>query len=152
MFGSRLIVIPPSNKFKHRLSERHGAVAKLMLLNIINELAITEDWEVKYAVAVVFSAKNRLMRKAGFSPYQVVFGGDAPHIAVLTSQLGEGRMKLTTIAATSESDVLQRKEQIRSAAVAAFAWLDAHEKLRVAMGIRSRPPRLVLTAGTEVCW
>lgn len=36
--------------------------------------------------------------------------------------------------------------------MAAFAWLDSHERLRCAINARSHPPRYVLPPSTEVCY
>jgi hypothetical protein len=76
MIGVRLVVAPPSNKFKHEKAERRGAVAKLMLAKVVVELSLQEEWEVEHAVTSVFAAKNRMLRKSGYAPVQVVLGCD----------------------------------------------------------------------------
>eukprot|EP00974_Lingulodinium_polyedra_P003609 339586-Lingulodinium_polyedra.AAC.1 len=76
MFDIGVRVVPPSNKFKHGKCERHGAVAKLMLIKVIAELSLVEEWELRYAVTMVFAAKNRMIRRAGWSLVQVVLGVD----------------------------------------------------------------------------
>ena len=66
-----------SAKWKNAKAERHGAMAKIMLIRIIVELDLTEVSELRYAVQQVFSAKNRLLRSCGWSPLQAAQGRDS---------------------------------------------------------------------------
>ena len=66
--GIELDVVPPNAKWRAGLAERHGSIAKLMLLRMNETLVLTEDWEVHIAVTCVFAAKNRLHRSAGWAP------------------------------------------------------------------------------------
>ena len=60
-------------------------------------------------------------------------------------------MKYSTNAAITTDEEINRMERIRCAAISAFHWLDSHERLRVALNSRSKPPKLVaLTPGTQV--
>ena len=68
LYGVRAEVVQPAARFKHGLPERHGAVAKLMLLRVISQLTITTEIDLRYAVGMVFQAKKWLARSAGFSP------------------------------------------------------------------------------------
>ena len=52
-------VVPPHAKWRAVLAERHGAIAKLMLLRLNETVVLIHDCEVHIAVACVFSAKNR---------------------------------------------------------------------------------------------
>lgn len=69
----------------------------------------------------------------------------------LLQQVAEGDMKYSANAAITHDDEVNRMEQMRCAAISAFHWLDSHERLRVALNARSKPPKLVaLTPGTQV--
>ena len=76
VFDIRLTIIPTAAKFKAGLSERHGAILKLMVLRSIHELSVSKESELKLTVAMCCQAKNRLLRKCGRSPLQVVQGRD----------------------------------------------------------------------------
>ena len=58
---------------------------------------------------------------------------------------------MSTNHAITHDEEVNRMEQLRCAAMSAFQWLDSHERLRVALNSRSRPPKLFsLTPGTIV--
>ena len=96
-------------------------------------------------------AKNRLLRKCGKSPLQVVQGRDITVPSSLVQQIADGEVRMSTNHCLSHDEELNRIEQLRCAAISAFHWLDSHERLRVALNVRSRPPRLLaLTPGTQV--
>ena len=134
-------MVPPDNKFKHGKCERHGAVAKLMLMKVIHELAIVDEQELRYAVGMVFQAKNRLARRTGFSPLQVVLGHDTtrPHGSV--DQVLTGRVQVVANHEAEFNTEVARMARIRAAAHEAFLWLDAHTALRSALNARPRPTR-----------
>eukprot|EP00974_Lingulodinium_polyedra_P048135 4621512-Lingulodinium_polyedra.AAC.1 len=60
-------------------------------MKVISELAIQEEEELRVAVAMVFQAKNRLARRSGFSPAQVVLGRDPAAAGGVVAQLASGR-------------------------------------------------------------
>lgn len=141
------IILPTSAKFKAGLVERRGAILKLMVLRVMRELSIARKSELRLALAMCCQAKNRLRGK---SPLQVVQGRDVVPSSLL-QQVADGEVRMPTNACISRDDEMNRIEQLRCAAISAFHWLDSHERLRVALNARSRPPRLVsLTPGTQV--
>lgn len=151
VFDIRLTVLPTSAKFKAGLSERHGAILKLMVLRVIHELSLTKEHELRLAVSMCCQAKNRLLRKCGHSPLQVVQGRDIVVPSALVQQVADGEVRMTTNHSISHDEEVNRMEQMRCAAISAFQWLDSHERLRVALNARSRPPKLVaLVPGTVV--
>ena len=151
LYAIHLEVLPVGSKWKAGLAERHGAVLKLMILRMIHELSLCTDKELRFAVAMACQAKNRLLRKCGRSPIQVTQGQDQVIPSSLLQQVIDGDMKYSTNAAITTDEEINRMEQIRCAAISAFHWLDSHERLRVALNSRSKPPKLVaLTPGTQV--
>lgn len=120
------------------LAERHGAIIKLMFLRFIHELCLQKEWELKYGIAMVIQAKNRLMRRCGMSPIQVVQGRDEVLPSSLLSQLDKAEVKFTTNSVILEEAEQQRMSQLRQASISAFHWLDSRERLRVALNSRSR--------------
>ena len=142
MAGILLDVVPPNAKWRASLSERHGSIAKLMLLRMNETLVLTEDWEVHMAVTCVFSAKNRLHRSAGWAPSQVVFGSDVGLGDGVVEQIATGGVKFTANQQMALSSDYQRTQVIRKAASDAFLWLDAQESLRRGLNAKSKPPLL----------
>lgn len=78
------------------MAERHGAIVKLMFLRLIHELSLQKEWELKYGLAMVIQAKNRLMRRCGMSPIQVVQGRDEVLPSSLLAQVDKAEVKFTT--------------------------------------------------------
>ena len=153
MMDIMIVVIPPSNKWKHGLCERHGAILKLMLLRVVWELGIVNEWELRYALSMALSAKNKMLRKCGYSPLQVVTGKDTLCPAALADQLASGQTRTVVNHDAAFDVVANRMGRIRAQAISAFAWLDSHEALRRGLCARSHPPALAfLTPGTEVVY
>ena len=153
LYGTTVDVIHPSNKFKHGLCERHGGIAKVMLLKVIAELSLTGLEDIRYGLSMVLAAKNHLLRRNGYSPAQCVLGCQSPLATSLCEQAAGGRISHAANQAVLDSEALRLQARIRAAAHASFLWLDAHEGLRRAMRARSRPPKLAhLAPGTEVCY
>jgi len=50
--------LPLSAKWKNGTTERHEAVAKLMLIKVIMELSLTTKEDLRYAVAMVFLGRE----------------------------------------------------------------------------------------------
>ena len=93
------------------------------------------------------------MRRCGKSPIQVVQGRDEPLPSSLVAQIDRGDTKHGTNSRILESEEQGHMERIRQEAATAFHWLDAHERIRMALHNRSRPPHLraeALVPGTVV--
>lgn len=151
MIGIMIDDVPLFNKHKHGLSERYGAVTKLMRMHMLHELAIKAEWEAEYAVYAVFGANNQQLRETKFSPAQTVLNCmPAPGIDGVADQSASGHTLHTANHSILQSEGLRRKARIRSAALSAFALLDSRERLRVALNHRSHPPRCMLSPGMEV--
>ena len=58
LYDIHLSVIPIAAKFKAGLSERHGAILKLMLLRVIHELSISSEKELRIALAFLLSSQE----------------------------------------------------------------------------------------------
>ena len=153
LYDIHLDILPPGAKWKNGLAERHGGLLKLMMLKVVHELVFTSEPDLRYALAMCVQAKNRLMRRCGKSPIQVVQGRDEPLPSSLVAQIDRGEIKHSTNSRVLESEEQGRMERIRQEAAAAFHWLDAHERIRMALHSRSRPPHLradALVPGTVV--
>ena len=71
--------------------------------------------------------------------------------SALVQQIADGEVRMSSNYSITHDEEVNRMEQLRCSAVSAFQWLDSHERLRVALNARSRPPKLVaLTPGTIV--
>lgn len=123
-------------------------MAKLMPMHILQELSITEERELPYAVFVVFGAKNQQLRKAGSFPMQIALNdGRSLGLDGAANQLATGFVPLMLNHSATESGQLRRKARIRNTALAPFAWLDSYERLRAALSSRSHPPKDILSSG-----
>ena len=142
LYDVQLHVNPTSAKWKNGLAERHGSILKLLLLKMVQELVLTKESDLRCAVAMAVQAKNRLMRRCGKSPIQVVQGRDDVLPSSLLAQVDRGEVKFASNADILESEEHQAMERMRQEAAAAFHWLDAHERLRMALNSRSRPPHV----------
>ena len=146
-------VHPTSAKWKAGLAERHGAILKLIFLRMIHELVLNKESSLSYALAMAVQAKNRLMRRCGKSPIQVVQGRDQVAPSSLLEQVDRAEVRFASNSQILENEEHQSMERMRQEAAAAFHWLDSHERLRMALNSRSRPPHLkadALAPGTVV--
>eukprot|EP00974_Lingulodinium_polyedra_P025070 2424589-Lingulodinium_polyedra.AAC.1 len=74
---------------------------------------------MRMALTAVLSAKNRMLRKGGMTPIQVVQGRDDLIPAALMDQLAEGETRMTTNKRAEHVEPYHRAEQIRAAAASA---------------------------------
>lgn len=71
-------------------------------------------------------------------------GRNQPLPGALLEQLTSGHVKFRLNEELSRDEVLRRGDRIRSAAIEACHWLDAHDGLRRALAAKSRPPHYEL--------
>ena len=149
-FGVFHDMVPPTAHWRMALSERHGAVIKLLIMKIIKETTAIGLDDLQTAVTAAISARNRQARVGGFSPVQLVFGKDTSIPSHLMEALS-GQFKFQLSTPTTIEDSFRRSADMRKAATDAFQWLEANEALRRAAGSRARLPRLeLLTEGAQV--
>lgn len=149
-FGVFHDMVPPTAHWRMALSERHGAVIKLLVMKIIKETTAIGLDDLQTAVTAAISARNRQARVGGFSPVQLVFGKDTSIPSHLMEALS-GQFKFQLSTPTTIEDSFRRSADMRKAATDAFQWLEANEALRRAAGSRARLPRLeLLTEGAQV--
>lgn len=142
LFAVQHDLIPDQAKWRLGHVERHGAIVKVMIMKMVAELNITDVGEMKMAATAAFAAKNRLVNEGGVSPIQAVTGRNNSMPASLLAQMASGRIKFKLNEELELEEALRRAERIRSAAIEACHWLDAHQGLRRALNARSRPPHL----------
>lgn len=143
-------MVPPTAHWRMALSERHGAVIKLLVMKIIKEVTARGLDDLQTAVTAAVTARNRQARVGGFSPIQLVFGKDTSIPSHLMEAMS-GQFKFQLSTPTSVEDAFRRSADMRKAAADAFQWLEANEALRRAAGSRARLPRLeLLTEGAQV--
>ena len=151
MFAVVHEVVPEGAKWRLGQVERHGSVAKLMMMRMVKEMDLKGLEEMRRAALAAFAAKNRTFNRGGVSPMQAVTGRNNMLPASLMEQLSSGRVRFRYNDELSHNDALARAERIRAGAISAFHWLDAHTALRKALASRSRPPNLeAIQEGTVV--
>jgi hypothetical protein len=142
IYGFVLEPIPPGAKWRAGLAERHGSIAKIMGMRVVQQLAAAGVESMRQVLRAVFSAKNRMLRHAGWSPLQVVTGRDAVIPSSLLEQVSTNKLQHGSNSILSQDEALAYAERIRAAAGQAYLWLDSHQALRRALAARSRPPKL----------
>lgn len=143
-------VVPPTAHWRVALAERHGAVLKLMMMKMVNEVSANNINDMRMVLSSAITARNQQARISGFSPLQLVFGKDVNIPPNLMMAL-EGQLKYHMAMPTDTEDAFRRASNVRAAAVDAFRWLETNEALRRAAGSRARLPRLeLLTEGSQV--
>eukprot|EP00435_Cladocopium_sp_Y103_P025154 s849_g6.t1 len=151
LFGVQHDLIPDQAKWRLGHAERHGAILKIMMMKVIVELQVDCLRDMQTALTSCLAAKNRLINGAGVAPIQAVTGRNSPLPGSLMAQITSGKVRFKTNEEITKDEALRRGERIRSAAIEAYHWLDAHEGLRKALAARSRPPALeLLREGTTV--
>ena len=113
---------------------------KYAFARVNEEMGLTKEDDPWIWTAKINGALNSQTRKAGYSPFQIVFGRD---LRVPTSLLGDD----TSLAAQSEAvfdSVARRAEGIRQAAAVAVRNIDSIDNISAA--IHSRPQREQLFA------
>ena len=82
---------PPDSKWKVGKAECHdGAIVKLMILRVIQEVQATEPGEIRKIVDQVFSAKNSMLRSCGWSQVQALQGRDVVVPSAMLDQIASG--------------------------------------------------------------
>ncbi|CAE7731049.1 RE2 [Symbiodinium sp. CCMP2592] len=142
LFGVIHEVVPEGAKWRMGQAERHGAVAKLMIMRMVRELQLRGAGEMRRAAIAAFAAKNRTCNDGGVSPMQAVTGRNVMLPGSLMDQITSGRVRFRFNEAATKSEAVARAERIRAGAVESFHWLDAHQALRKALSAKSRPPDL----------
>ncbi len=97
---------------------------------------------MKYCLMMWGQAKNRLGRTNEVAPIQELLGIDPLTTCSVIQLVADLKVKYVANQELTRNNLSRQKEQIRATAHAAFACLDAHEKRRVGLNSRSRPPRL----------
>eukprot|EP00435_Cladocopium_sp_Y103_P038363 s129_g10.t1 len=142
IFAVQHDLVPDQAKWRLGHVERHGAIAKVMIMKMVAELNIVDVNEMKMAATAALASKNRIVNEGGVSPIQAVTGRNSSMPASLLAQIASGRVKFKLNEELEKDEALRRAERIRAAAVEACHWLDAHQGLRRALNARSRPPHL----------
>ena len=124
--------------------ERHGALVKVMMMKVIQELQISKLQDMQCALVSCMASKSRIATKGGVSPLQAVTGRNTSLPGSLLAQVTSGKVKFKTNEMITQDEALRRSERIRSASQEACHWLDAHEGLRRALAARSKPPMMEL--------
>lgn len=68
IFAVQHDLIPDQAKWRLGHVERHGAIAKIMIMKMVAELNIVDLGEMKMAATAALAAKNRLINEGGVSP------------------------------------------------------------------------------------
>ena len=135
--GCTMRFVPADAHWQLGRAERHGAVAKEIANRIIVGHGVQTAEEMEIVVTMAGFAKNQLIRRAGVSPSQWVFGRSPRIPGVLISEGARVEDKQML----SNSKKLQRTELMRLDAMKTFLEIEMSNRLRTAMLRKSRPFR-----------
>ena len=110
MFAVVHEVVPEGAKWRLGQVERHGSVAKLMMMRMVKEMDLKGLEEMLRAALAAFAAKNRTFNRGGVSPLQAVTGRNTMLPASLMDQLSSGRVIFRYNDELTHNDSLGRKE------------------------------------------
>ena len=143
--GVKLDYVPKGGHHRNHKAERNNAVWRRTFDKMVDEAAIAGDVEVDLACTLVNHAKNNGTKKCGFSVSQAVFGKEARLPDELLGDTDE-----TTNTQISLDARLQRRNEIRIAAVSAFHRMKLDESLRRGLFHQARPYRGDYASGDVV--
>ena len=106
--------------------ERHGGWFERIFNKAFDEVVPTTEEEYRELVEAVCDAKNRILRKSGYSPYTICFGRDPP----LPGALLRDNPSVVTNSAALNDPWFSRLMQIRHAARMATMELENDMALR----------------------
>ena len=144
LFAVQHDIVPDQAKWRLGHVERHGAIVKVMMLKVVQELQISTLQDMQCALASCMASKNRIATKGGVSPLQAVTGRNTSLPGSLLAQVTSGKVKFKTNEMITQDEALRRSERIRAAAQESCHWLDAREGLRRALAARSKLPMMEL--------
>jgi len=135
--GCTMRFVPADAHWQLGRAERHGAVAKEIANRLIVQHGVQTPEDIEMVVTMAGFAKNQLIRRAGVSPSQWVFGRSprVPGVLISEGSRVEDKQML------SNSKKLQQTELMRLDAMKTFLEIEMSNKLRTAMLRKSRPFR-----------
>ena len=146
--GTKLRYVPADAHWQLGRAERHGQALRYVCSRLVSQFAPTTVQEMNLCVTMAIHAKNTLIRRAGSSPCQWVFGRNPKLPASLLSDGGS----IEACQLTSDSDRLQLVERIRTEAMVQHHRFEADQGLRTALLRKSRPHRGHLDVGQKVAY
>lgn len=129
------------------MCERAGSIWKAAFHKAVFEVDPQNKTEVEELTDQINNARNSLVRKEGHSPYQHVMGQD---VRVPGSLLEFDRVEQVESALQQGETTSERAHRIRMAARQAFLQVDSEDRIRRALGHRTRPSREPFTVGQAV--
>ena len=111
-------------------TERHGGIVKTLIAKSRVDAPPDDFPEIEEIVTQCVVAKNKLMNKSGFSPFQHVFGLQPNTIGALISDGGRPPDSAILSKIEGGDAAMIKSVHMRVAAATAFAEMDASERMR----------------------
>ena len=121
-------------------TERHGGIAKAVLVKILEQVSPRDDKEWEECVHATQAAKNRLFNRSGFSPAQRHLGSN---VRIPGSLASDDRMEASLISGAASEEV-RRTLAIKQAAMEAFIKQTANEEIQRAVHAWNRVSKTFL--------
>ena len=146
--GIQVRCVPSDAHWQLGRAERHGQALRYVTSRLVSQFAAVTVAELNLCVAMATHAKNTLVRKAGSSPAQWVFGRNPKLPASLMSDGGN----IEPCQLTSDSERLQHIEAVRTRAMIEHHRFEANQGLRTALLRKVRPYRGPFEVGQKVAY
>ena len=133
-FGCELDFIPSGAHHKLGRAERHNAAWRQIFKKVTDELGVVGPVEVEIASSGTTFAKNSLIRRAGASPQQAVFGREL----TLPESLLSSPDELGAPMLMREDQSVARRAEIRSCAMRKFYEYDLEQAMARGQNAQAR--------------
>ena len=133
-------VIGARAPWQNGCTERHGGIAKAVLVKTLEQVSPRDDEEWEECVHATQAAKNRLFNRSGFSPAQRHLGSN---VRIPGSLASDDRMEASLISGAAGEEV-RRTLSIKQAAMEAFIKQTANEEVQRAVHARNRVSKTFL--------
>ena len=139
---------PADAHYQMGRAERHGQAVRYMVQRLVSQFAPVGHAELNILVMMAAAAKNSLIRRAGASPAQWVFGRNPKLPGSLLSPGGD----IESCQLHSDSEKLRHVEQVRTQAMMLFHQFESDNSLRTALLRKPRPARGPFVEGQRVAY
>ncbi|OLP93808.1 hypothetical protein AK812_SmicGene24243 [Symbiodinium microadriaticum] len=130
--------------------ERHGQSIRYIVQRLVSQFAPLGPEELNVVVMMSAAAKNNLLRRAGSSPAQWVYGRNHKLPGSLLSS--GGNVESCSLHDVDDSSRLRLIEQIRTKAMMLYHQFESDAALRAALLRKPRPARGPFSEGQHVAY
>ena len=139
---------PADAHYQMGRAERHGQAIKYIVQRLVSQFAPVGAQELNMLVTLAAAAKNNLMRRAGSSPAQWVYGRNHKIPGALLSSGGN----VESCQLHTDSERLRHIEQVRTQSMMLYHQFESDNALRTALLRKPRPARGPFEIGQKIAY